>query len=161
MLKLGRMLIAGLVAVCAGAPSAAPDDTADKIVARIDACIGRQGAPQDHADQCLGLHAQPCMEAPEGQSTRGMVGCLAAETAAWDTVLAREYAALLPKLDSGQRAAMTDAQQRWLDFRRADCAIPYALVEGTLAQPWSADCVMQRTARRALQIRGYIDFLEE
>lgn len=139
---------------------AAGSAPADDIVERIDACIGALGAPLDHADQCLGLHAQPCMSKPEGQTTAGMVSCIGEEGAAWDAVLNREYEALRAALDEEQRAAMLDAQRKWIAFRDADCAFPRVFVRGTLAQPWAADCVMQHTARRALELRGYRDFME-
>ncbi|MEO0362201.1 MAG: lysozyme inhibitor LprI family protein [Pseudomonadota bacterium] len=130
------------------------------IVERLDACLGAVGAPGAHPEQCMGLHAEPCMERAEGQTTYGMVTCLSEETAAWDEILNREYKALVAALDTAQTEALREAQRAWLDFRDADCAFPHVFVEGSLARPWGADCVMQHTARRAVELRGYRDFLE-
>lgn len=130
------------------------------IIGRIDACMGELGQAADHAEFCMGVHAEPCMQATENQSTHGMVQCLATETEAWDEVLNREYAALIRALDEEQTAALRDAQRKWMAFRDADCAFPDVLVRGSMALPWMADCVMQHTARRALELRGFRNFME-
>lgn len=144
----------------ASAASAAEGESTDQIVKRIDACIGAVGAPGPHPEQCMGLHAEACMEATDGQTTYGMVTCLSEETAAWDDVLNREYKALSAALDEEQREALRDVQRIWIDFRDADCAFPHIFVRGSLARPWGADCVLQHTARRAVELRGLRDFME-
>lgn len=149
--------LAGLLS--AAAATFATSASADDLVGRIDACIGVVGAPADHAELCLGIHAQPCMDAPENQTTVGLVECLRTEFSAWDEILNREYEALQPLLDEEQRAALRDAERAWIAYRDADCAFPHVLVRGTMAQPWSMDCVMQHTARRAMTLRGLLDFM--
>lgn len=133
---------------------------ADELVERIDACVAELGAYGDHADQCLGLHSQPCMEEEDNYTTEGMVRCMATEAEAWETIMAREVRRLLPRLDEEQKAALMEAQAAWSVFRDADCAFPHVLVRGTLARPWAADCVMQHTARRAMEIRGLVAYTE-
>ncbi len=150
-------MIRALFALALAAPSPAAAET---LVERIDACVAELGAYGDHVEQCLGLHAQPCMEEEENFTTVGMVGCMATEAEAWETIMAREVRRLLPRLDEEQKAALQEAQAAWSAFRDADCAFPQVLVRGTLAQPWSADCVMQHTARRAMEIRGIVAYTE-
>ncbi|QIE57350.1 DUF1311 domain-containing protein [Pikeienuella piscinae] len=130
------------------------------LVERIDACVAEAGVHGNPADLCLGLHAQPCMDTPDGQTTAGMVQCIAGEAEAWDTILNREYQRLLPRLDAEQAAAMRKVQRAWIAFRDADCAFPHILIRGTLAHPWGADCIMQHTARRAMEIRGLVEYTE-
>lgn len=153
-------LLLAAFGVVAPAPEAEGAETTQELIDMIDACVGRVGSPADHADLCMGLHIQPCAELPGGETTVGMVDCIVFETLAWDTILNREYKALTGKLDEEQRAALRDAQRKWIAFRDADCAFPQVFIRGSLARPWGADCVMQHTARRALELRSFLDFLE-
>ncbi|MFV0474215.1 MAG: lysozyme inhibitor LprI family protein [Pikeienuella sp.] len=148
------LALAGLL-TAASAPAAA-----DTLVEEIDACIGAIGAPSEHAEFCLGTFAQACLDKPENMSTAAMVSCVQTETDAWTAIMEREYAALFERLDDEQKAAMEDLQRKWIAFRQADCAFPRVFLRGSMALPWSADCVMQHTARRALDLRGYRGMLE-
>lgn len=149
-----RWLVA--LILCAGPAWGGGDD----LVAQIDRCVGPLGQPAEHAELCMGVHAEPCMQIAENQSTQGMVACISAETAAWDWILNREYRGLRMALDEEQKDALRDAQRKWIAFRDADCAFPHIFVRGTLSQPWGADCVMQHTARRAMELRGFRNYLE-
>jgi uncharacterized protein YecT (DUF1311 family) len=131
-----------------------------ELIAKIDGCIGRINSPADHADLCMGIHVEGCSAAEGGDTTNGLVACISTETAAWETVLEREIAALRTRLDDEQTGVLHAAQRAWLAFRTADCAFPHVFVRGALSQPWAADCVMQHTARRALELRAYIEYLE-
>ena len=142
------------------APGVAAADTADGLVERLDACIELVGASGDNATYCMGIYTEPCIDISDNQTTAGTVECISVETDAWDEILNREYAMLLGALDEAPRAALRDAQRKWVDFRDADCAFPQVLIEGTLAHPWSADCVMQHTARRAVELRGILEYVE-
>lgn len=53
-----RVIAAGL-AIFLAAPA-----IADSLVEKIDACLGQIGTPEDHSEQCIGIHAQPCMADP-------------------------------------------------------------------------------------------------
>ena len=155
-----RALLALTPALAPVLALAAAPASAETLVERIDACVTEIGAYGDHVEQCLGLHAQPCMEEEENFTTVGMVNCLVTEAEAWETILSREVRRLLPRLDEEQKAALLETQAAWSVFRDADCAFPYVLVRGTLAQPWSADCLMQHTARRAMEMRGLVAYTE-
>ncbi|MEM7524649.1 MAG: lysozyme inhibitor LprI family protein [Pseudomonadota bacterium] len=154
-----RALRALALVLCA-APALAEDQPPEGLLDRIETCIGRIDAPADHADLCMGMHALPCMAKPENETTVGMVTCLTQETTAWSVLLDRELSLLVAKLDVEQRAAFDKAQAAWSAWRDADCVFPHVLVRGSLAQPWSSDCYMQHTARRALELREYLAYLE-
>lgn len=132
----------------------------NELIARIDGCIGRIHAPADHADLCMGIHVEQCIRAEGGETTNGTVACINTETAAWETVLEREMTNLRTRLDDEQIGVLYAAQRAWVAFRAADCEFPHVFVRGTLSQPWAADCFMQHTARRALELRSYIEYLE-
>ncbi len=146
--------------ICLLIPFAAFGGEQEELIAKIDGCIGRINSPADHADLCMGIHVEPCSRAEGSETTNGMVACITTETAAWEVVLEREIAALRARLDDEQTGVLHAAQRAWLAFRAADCEFPHVFVRGTLSQPWSADCVMQHTARRALELRAYIEYLE-
>lgn len=141
-------------------PLVALADEQSELIAKIDGCIGRINSPADHADLCMGIHVEPCSQAEGGETTNGLVACITTETAAWETVLEREISALRTKLDDEQTGVLHAAQRAWLAFRSADCEFPHVFVRGTLSQPWAADCVMQHTARRALELREFLEYLE-
>ena len=148
-----REIAAGL-AILLAAPA-----IADSLVEKIDACLGQIGTPEDHSEQCIGIHAQPCMADPANQGTEGMVDCLSAETTAWEEILLRDYDTLQPLLDPEQIKALATAEAAWEAFRNADCSFPGVFLRSAEARPWAADCFMQSTARRAMTIRGLLDYL--
>ncbi|MEM7544202.1 MAG: lysozyme inhibitor LprI family protein [Pseudomonadota bacterium] len=142
------------------APPAATADDQTELIAKIDGCIGRISSPADHADLCMGVHVDPCTRAEGGDTTQAMVACINTEITAWETVMERELANLRTRLDDEQTGVLHAAQRAWVAFRTADCEFPHVFVRGTLSQPWAADCIMQHTARRALELRSFIDYLE-
>ena len=146
------MLIAAIVA----AGPALADGAAN--VETLDACIGRLSAPEDHADWCKGVVAEPCLRRDEGRSTEAMVNCIGAETQAWDAIREREYDALWKGLDPRQREMLQQSHAAWREFVEADCAFPTEFERGELGLPWAADCRLNHTADRALALRGYRDY---
>lgn len=136
------------------------DDDTETLIAQIEACLGRISDPGEHPELCMGLHAIPCIDAPDGQSESGTIACLSEETRAWSRILNTEYAQLLARLDEEPRLALRDAQRKWTDFKNANCAFPVALERGSLSGPWAADCEMQAMARRAMELRSYLGYLE-
>lgn len=126
-------------------------------------------ADRSAALACIGQGAGHCMDAdPEqNQTTVGMMFCALAEKEAWDRVLNAQYQTTLEGLrrDDEQDAeyfpefanratALRDAQRAWIPLRDADCALEYALWgSGSMRQIAGADCVLRRTAERAVFLR--------
>lgn len=162
-----KLRAAAAATICLAIAFAAPDgaradeeDDIETLIAQIEACLGRISDPGEHPELCMGLHALPCMDAPEGQSSDGAIACLSEETKAWGRILTNEYSALLARLDEEPRNALRDAQKKWTTFTEANCAFPISLERGALSGPWAADCEMQATARRAMELRSYLGYLE-
>ena len=147
-----RLVACVLALVAAGALPAAADDTAI-----IEACLKTayaddNGKPQD----CIGRIADACLDKPENQSTHAMMACSDNETKIWDALLNTEYQRLLGAVEGKTKDDIVKAQRQWVGLRDADCAIPYALFDGgTMAQPIGANCIMQSTAERMLQVRAW------
>lgn len=140
----------------------APHVEAEGAIDKIGACLGPYGYDADAEDprRCVGIVAQPCLDAPEGDTTLSMTQCIGMETKAWDAILNRDYRALLARLDEAQTESLNDAQRAWLTLRDADCAFAHEFVRGSLSSVMAAECFQNRTADRVLALRGYINFLE-
>jgi uncharacterized protein YecT (DUF1311 family) len=81
-----------------------------------------------------------------------MVACSERERAVWDAMLNGAYEALREGFDAIQRAALRDAQRAWIAYRDKNCALWYALSDGTIRQTLAAGCMSDMTARRALEL---------
>lgn len=139
---------------------AGPAQAVDAIVLEIEACLGRIGDPGEHPELCMGLHVNRCVDTGPGAAPGGEVLCIDEESAAWTRILNAEYAMLLGRLGDEQRLALRDAQRKWAAFYEAECKFPLVFEESALGAPWAADCRMQHAARRAMELRGYLNYLE-
>jgi uncharacterized protein YecT (DUF1311 family) len=90
-----------------------------------------------------------------------MVACHDRETKVWDDLLNAEYRRLLALTEGQTKDDIVKAQRQWVGLRDMDCAIPYALFEGgTMAQPIGANCVLENTAERMLQVRAWREMIQ-
>lgn len=125
----------------------------------VAACFN--SAPRDAGvPDCVGDAANRCQAQPGGSTTIGIVGCLQAETAAWDTILNREYKttrAQLDQFDSGQppvSEALLAAQRAWIAYRDAECSLAFERNRtGTIRSVAAGACMLQMTAQRSLELR--------
>lgn len=125
--------------------SAAADDT-DTIVN----CI----TTELNGYACIGRISKDCMTKPGGETTAGMKRCSAREAEAWDALLNSEYQQVIGNLDGKAEEKLRAAQRAWLTMRDNDCAIPFEVYAGgTIAGVIAANCLMERTAVRTLQLR--------
>ena len=90
-------------------------------------------------------------------STAAIVGCLQGRTKFWDGRLNQALKALNGSLtirDQKPRLApLKAAQLAWLKYRDANCAF-YASEDGTIAQVEAANCVLEMTQNRAIELQG-------
>lgn len=158
---------AGLALLLAPGGAAADGHGADPAdVAALRACIGEADDPRT----CSGLLAEPCLEAPDGQTTLGIVACMQAETAAWDVLLNETYRDLMERsrdadayeapeeigLPSRVRS-LRDAQRAWIVFRDADCLHAYAYWgSGSMRNIMGADCMLERTSERVIDLLDFV-----
>jgi uncharacterized protein YecT (DUF1311 family) len=95
-----------------------------------------------------------------------MSACFAAEAEAWEAVMAGVYGDLAGLMratsedpdtaDPGaQERLLAAAQDAWAAFRDADCAqAAAAWGDGSLRSVAAAQCVLDRTGERALELTG-------
>ncbi|MEM7270441.1 MAG: lysozyme inhibitor LprI family protein [Pseudomonadota bacterium] len=141
------------MALVIAAPAAASD------IGLIDACVGPVGDPDDHAEWCKGVVAEPCIARNEQPDTNHLVQCINREVYAWDDIMKREFDGLIGALDEEQRVAMRFSQRHWIEYRDAECVFPHIFLRQDASRPWAADCMLHHTADRALELRGYRDYL--
>jgi uncharacterized protein YecT (DUF1311 family) len=148
---------AGAICLCFAAPPVVGDE-----IGRIRACLDGAARPLG----CVGTTVEACVTGPGGDTTIGMAGCIAAETAAWDTLLNEAYRAAIEvgraadatgdviAPDLTRVSTLRNAQRAWIAFRDAECRAQYAAWgRGTMRQVAGATCIMEETAERALELR--------
>ncbi len=114
-------------------------------------------APIRDAADCVGGAAAVCLGYASNQSTAGMVGCVASEAGVWEGVMTAAFSDAIEKLQSDDaRNALRAAQDAWAEYRNATCAIwDHVFEGGTMARPIAANCVMEKTAARAIERREF------
>ena len=121
-------------AVCAQEQSTHPIDKT------LDACIEKDG------------------------STAGMIQCTDNAYVAWDRQLNKNYADLMRRLKTGQQAALKTAQLQWLKYRDSEFKVSdtiYDTLQGTMYLPMRISERLEIVKKRALDLKGYLDLLEE
>ncbi len=148
--------------LAAAAPAGAQD--APPAVEAVRACIEVAGRDPEAERACIGGQALACIDAdPAAQTVPGMAACYAAETAAWDAVLAASYADLVALSASGEAGTseapadgeglLRAAQHAWAGFRDADCAQAAGQWgEDAMREVAGAECLLGRTAARTLEL---------
>lgn len=133
----------------------------------LAACLDRTAGDTGNTRVCIGEASTACMAGPGGDTTVGMVDCLAAETKDWDALLNREYARVLKGAEAADAelaglgsaadpaAPMLKAAQRaWIAFRDSSCRYAAATFQGgTGGGPAAQGCMMQLTGEQALRLR--------
>lgn len=145
---------AGLVALLLALPHAAFGQTPVLDRAQVEGCLA--GTPFGDVDpQCLGAASDTCQAVtPGGETTLGTTECIMAETAAWDTLLNREYSAVRASVEPDIAEQLLTAQRAWIAFRDAECGLQYALWrDGSIRTVVAANCMMVMTARRTIELR--------
>jgi uncharacterized protein YecT (DUF1311 family) len=98
---------------------------------------------------------QRCLDAPEGQSTYGMIECAGAELKIQDARLNAAYRKAVTGLNPRQKAKLLAAQRAWITFRDAECASFEDEDWGTLSRINAADCVLTMTVKRTIDLEAY------
>ncbi|MCD7060738.1 lysozyme inhibitor LprI family protein [Pelagibacterium xiamenense] len=156
-----RFVTLAILAACT-MPAAAqetgftPED--DKMLTE---CVENAGASggESLAATCIGTVSELCQETPEGSTTIGIVECAARETSWWDKRLNDTYAAVLETLDADRTQSLRDAQRAWIAFRDAECAFAYDYWrDGTIRSVFGASCMLDLTARRAIDLSDILEW---
>ncbi len=148
-----RLLFVVLLAWAPLSPAAADVDEID--VAPLLQCVEAADREVEALRACQGVIAQPCFDAPFGETTSGMVMCLGAEGDAWARVM-NESLARLAGGNAELSPALADTQAAWNAYRESECN--YRVQRwglGSGARVALASCDAQLTADRAITLLRY------
>ena len=135
-----------LVLICVSYPIASVSGSAN------------QDRPQHPIDKAL----EACID--KNGSTAGMVECTDKAYVAWDKELNKNYTELMRALKPSQKESLRLAQLEWikyrdLNFKSIDSI--YDTMEGTMYIPMRIDARMEVVKQRALELKGYLDLIQE
>lgn len=117
----------------------------------IETCLADKRPLLTHGYACIGGFSAACLRHTENQTTVGMERCYLDEYRAWDVLLNRHFR------DRARGAGgdeLRQVQRAWITYRDRKCAffrVHYA--GGSMARWLAAQCMMDTTARRAIELR--------
>ena len=97
------------------------------------------------------------------ETTAGMTHCLVAAYDMWDEELNRIYGELRQRLRPEGRAALKAAQSEWLQYRDLEFALIdsiYSGFDGTMYTPMRVEDRMNILKNRVMELKSYIDLME-
>jgi hypothetical protein len=144
-----------LVAVAwLGGASAGPNPDAQK----IDACLRAAAEKGTSGVTCIGMVADPCIDAARGTNTdvKDAAACAARELAIWTTRLQRAIARARMGGSKDMAAAVTESQKSFVDSLAKLCPL-YDRLDPGMAMGGTAYCRLQETAMRVLSLERLAD----
>ena len=104
---------------------------------------------------CIGVVSTPCQQTYQGSTEAGSAACIRRELAVWDERLNRSHKRWLAACGETKVCAERRKFARaWLVARDARCALPLIKMQGTMANPLTASCLLDVTARHAIWLGG-------
>ena len=155
----------------AGSPATANETLVATYGTALETCYANAASTPER-QACIGVMSTACSAREEGgETTLGIVSCLMAEATFWDGYLNTEYQAVRARAkaaDTDEAAyfpefakradALLAAQRAWITFRDAECFRAYAeWGSGSMRNIASADCQMQMTADRTIELRRSLE----
>lgn len=159
-MKLHHIFLAVLVMLGAVAPSVAQQRDEDEagwvgFVEGIETCLADKKPLLTLGYQCIGHFSAACLKHGENQTTIGMERCYLDEFRAWDVLLNRYY----KDRPKGARSdELQQVQRTWITYRDRKCAYFQTHFSGGSMARWlGAQCMMDTTARRAIELRFFAE----
>ena len=120
-------------------------DEAPTAAARLEG-VGKQARYLNSS--CIGAIAYPCIAKHDDDATRN--ACYDRERAFWNERLNANYKRELAKANPNVAASLKKIERAWLAWRDARCVHSQIELQGSMAGPLEASCLMQTTADQAL-----------
>ncbi len=96
-----------------------------------------------------------------GGATYAINRCISAEIRYQDSMLNYHYRELMLRLGPVKKEELKRAQRLWIKYRDANCGFCVGLSGGTIDSTTSADCRMEMTAQRALELKEFLNLIGE
>lgn len=142
------------------APAHGNSDEDNEMIAMdsVIACLETETSNGGTGTACIGQVSDTCMETGNDYSTLAMRQCISLEHSAWDSLLNKDYKALMASLNSkAKKAKVRDAQRHWIKFVDSFCPLGYELNQGTMYLISGDQCRMEMTARQDLELRRLLN----
>lgn len=117
--------------------------------------------PPRNLTDCIGVAFNSCQdESPKSTTTLGMMECSSRETSWWDKMLNENYSILKDKLERQDFIELRKAQRTWITYRDNKCGFEFFFWrDGTIRSIFYSSCQLDMTARRAIELDGYLDWV--
>jgi uncharacterized protein YecT (DUF1311 family) len=117
----------------------------------METCLASKKPLLKHGYACIGRFSAACLGHAENQTTTGMERCYLDEYRAWDVLLNRHYK---DRPKGAGNDELQQVQRAWLTYREKKCAyFQHHYAGGSMARWLGAQCLMDTTARRAIELR--------
>ena len=128
--------------------------------AKLYQCLDAVRKANSDARACIGVVADPCLEQPSDSGPEGLIACIDRETVLWEQMLTDRFANLVAQVDDEPADEVRAVHEAWQHYRDKRCRLGESLFpEQAMADVWGADCLLQETGRRAIEISALIDEL--
>lgn len=134
---------------------AAPAQPAEQLTDRqkIDQCLAAVTNAASDPRACVGVVADPCLEALGGAAREEATTCMERETSIWTEHLQASVKELGTLLGKDAPASLTAVQESWVAYREQRCGFGTILYpESDFALVWRATCLLEETGRRAVEV---------
>lgn len=129
----------------------------DKAAKKIETCLDQKQRTNGKQPDCVGIIQGPCDGAISAGGEAAHATCADNETAAWDVLLNRAWAALPSHLGPARFEALKRVQVKWLDYRQTKCDF---LNDPKRSDSWglmlASFCALDETSRRTIELRGIL-----
>lgn len=127
----------------------------------IASCVKKSDDAEASYRDCVGKVTGACLgleDAPKTIQSSDQNGhprsCAPVEEKLWDGLLNRWYGEATKKVPMAARDKLKSAQRAWIAYRQARCELEDLLHAFPLGSDSRATCLMEQTARRALEMRS-------
>jgi uncharacterized protein YecT (DUF1311 family) len=137
-----------------------PDSTGMSI--KLENCLDQASDDRSDTDRhdCIGIHARPCIQRPENDTTLGMERCYQQEADGWVSLQRRYLNRIV--VGRGRNEAFARSQTAWIAYRDARCGYYNVHFQGGSIARWlGARCIMIETARRSIDVIEFVPYLPD
>ena len=168
LLLAAGMATALLAANAERAPETTPNETPETAshLHILETCLSDAEQGETREESCIGVSVAACLE--EAFSTVDMLACIDPELTYWDDRLNDTYRSLYAEYAEQDTAddfspivlapTLREVQRVWITWRDAKCSLEYDKYRGgSMGRITGADCHLQETAERALELEYLLE----
>ncbi len=151
-----RTIVGAVVVALLCHPALAQEKPRARDSAAIQNCIKTKTGRGWRWEACIGIVSEPCSKDEASMPPSEVIACYDRERAVWDDILNETYRRLREALDEEQQVKLRDMQRAWVSSRDKSCGFLWDVLQGSMANPMIAACLMRETGRRALFLLPFL-----